>query len=154
MKTNSRFSQNGYAIRDIIWCNKHLRHTTTGKYDNNGLVVLNKVLGNLNLNFYHFSTLNGSGIWNSSLCKAMVRFNCIGNDRVVGDLAMHGARISSSMVSTYFTRNISISAPDKVTLWRAYWRNISNTLLQSCPLLTLLIWSVVDITCFTYYYAF
>ena len=36
MKTNSRFSRNVYAISDRIWCNKHLRHTTTEKYDNNG----------------------------------------------------------------------------------------------------------------------
>ena len=35
MKTNSRFSRNVYAISDRIWCNKHLRHTTTEKYDNN-----------------------------------------------------------------------------------------------------------------------
>ena len=35
MKTNSRFSQNVYTISDRIWCNKHLRHTTTEKYDNN-----------------------------------------------------------------------------------------------------------------------
>ena len=36
MKTNSWFSRNVYAISDRIWCNKHLRHTTTEKYDNNG----------------------------------------------------------------------------------------------------------------------
>ena len=36
MKTNSRFSRNVYAISDRIWCNKHLRHTTTEKYENNG----------------------------------------------------------------------------------------------------------------------
>ena len=36
MKTNSRFSRNVYAISDRIWCNKHLKHTTTEKYDNNG----------------------------------------------------------------------------------------------------------------------
>ena len=36
MKTKSRFSRNVYAICGRIWCNKHLRHTTTGKYDNNG----------------------------------------------------------------------------------------------------------------------
>ena len=36
MKTNSLFSLNAYAISDRIWCNKHLRHTTTEKYDNNG----------------------------------------------------------------------------------------------------------------------
>ena len=36
MNTNSRFSRNIYAISDRIWCNKHLRHTTTEKYDNNG----------------------------------------------------------------------------------------------------------------------
>ena len=35
MKTNSPFSRNVYAISDRIWCNKHLRHTTTEKYDNN-----------------------------------------------------------------------------------------------------------------------
>ena len=32
MKTNSRFPGT-YAISDRIWCNKHLRHTTTEKYD-------------------------------------------------------------------------------------------------------------------------
>ena len=32
---NSRFSRNVYAINDRIWCYKHLRHTTTEKYDNN-----------------------------------------------------------------------------------------------------------------------
>ena len=32
----SQFSRNVFAIRDRIWCNKHLRHTTTEKYDNNG----------------------------------------------------------------------------------------------------------------------
>ena len=36
METKSQFSRNVYAIRDRIWCNKHLRHTTTKKYDNNG----------------------------------------------------------------------------------------------------------------------
>ena len=36
MKTTSRFSRNVYVISDRIWCNKHLRHTTTEKYDNNG----------------------------------------------------------------------------------------------------------------------
>ena len=36
MKTDSWFTQNVYAINNIIWCNKHLRHTTTEKYDNNG----------------------------------------------------------------------------------------------------------------------
>ena len=36
MKTNSRFSRNVYTISDIIWCNKHLRHATTEKYENNG----------------------------------------------------------------------------------------------------------------------
>ena len=36
MKANSRFSRNGYAISDRIWCNKHLRHTATEKYDSNG----------------------------------------------------------------------------------------------------------------------
>ena len=35
MKTNSRLARNVYAVSDIIWCNKHLRHTTTEKYDNN-----------------------------------------------------------------------------------------------------------------------
>ena len=34
IKTKSRFSRNVYAISDRIWCNKHLRHTTTKKYDN------------------------------------------------------------------------------------------------------------------------
>ena len=37
MKTNSRFSKNVYAISNRIWYNKHLRHTTTEKYDNNGI---------------------------------------------------------------------------------------------------------------------
>ena len=32
MKTKSRFFRNVYAISDRIWCNKHLRHTTTEKY--------------------------------------------------------------------------------------------------------------------------
>ena len=36
MRTKSQFSRNVYIIRDRIWCNKHLRHTTTEKYDNNG----------------------------------------------------------------------------------------------------------------------
>ena len=36
MKTNSRFSRNVYTISDTIWCNKHLRHATTEKYENNG----------------------------------------------------------------------------------------------------------------------
>ena len=36
MKTKFQFSRNIYATRDRIWCNKHLRHTTTEKYDNNG----------------------------------------------------------------------------------------------------------------------
>ena len=36
MKTNSRFSRNVYEVSDRIWCNKHLRHTTTEKYDNDG----------------------------------------------------------------------------------------------------------------------
>ena len=31
MKTKSRFSRNVYAIGDRIWCDKHLRHTTTEK---------------------------------------------------------------------------------------------------------------------------
>ena len=35
MKTNTRFSRNVYPISDRIWRNKHLRHTTTEKYDNN-----------------------------------------------------------------------------------------------------------------------
>ena len=35
MRTKSQFSRNVYAIRDKIRCNKHLRHTTTEKYDNN-----------------------------------------------------------------------------------------------------------------------
>ena len=30
-----RFSRYVYAISDRIWCNKHLRHTATEKYDNN-----------------------------------------------------------------------------------------------------------------------
>ena len=36
MKTNSQFPRNVYVISDIIQYNKHLRHTTTKKYDNNG----------------------------------------------------------------------------------------------------------------------
>ena len=36
MKTNSRFSRYVCTISDIIWCNKHLRHTTREKYGNNG----------------------------------------------------------------------------------------------------------------------
>ena len=36
MKTNFRFSRNVYTISDRTWCNKHLRHTTTEKYENNG----------------------------------------------------------------------------------------------------------------------
>ena len=38
MKTNSRFSRDVYTISDRIWCNKHLRHTTTEKYENMGEV--------------------------------------------------------------------------------------------------------------------
>ena len=30
-----RFSRNVYTISDRIWCNKHLRHTTTETYENN-----------------------------------------------------------------------------------------------------------------------
>ena len=44
MKTNSRFSRNVYAISDRIWCNKHLRHTTTenmmGKVDTSDLMMI------------------------------------------------------------------------------------------------------------------
>ena len=101
--------------------------------------------------FDYFSILNCSGIWNSSPCKTIIRLSCIGNARVVGDLATHGARISATTVSTYFARNISISAPDRVTLWPAYWQNICNTFLQSGQSLILLIWSVVDIMCFVYH---
>ena len=36
MKTNSRFSRNVYAMSNRISCKKHLRHTTTEKYDNSG----------------------------------------------------------------------------------------------------------------------
>ena len=36
MKTKSRFSWNVYTISDKILCNKHLRHTTTEKYESNG----------------------------------------------------------------------------------------------------------------------
>ena len=36
MKTKSRFSRKVYATSDRLCCNKHLRHTTTEKYDNNG----------------------------------------------------------------------------------------------------------------------
>ena len=36
MKANSHFSRNVYTISDRIWCNKHLRQTTTKKYENNG----------------------------------------------------------------------------------------------------------------------
>ena len=39
VRTKSQFSRNVYAIPDRIWCNKHLRHTTTEKYDNNGKVL-------------------------------------------------------------------------------------------------------------------
>ena len=45
-KTNSRFSWNVYAISDRIWCNKHLRHTTTenmipmGKVDTSDLMMI------------------------------------------------------------------------------------------------------------------
>ena len=35
IKTNSRFSRNVYAIRNRIWCNNHLRQTTTETYDTN-----------------------------------------------------------------------------------------------------------------------
>ena len=35
MKTKSRFSWNVYTISDKILCNKHLRHTTTEKYESN-----------------------------------------------------------------------------------------------------------------------
>ena len=38
MRINSQFSWIIYAISDRIWHNKHLRHTTTEKYDNNGKV--------------------------------------------------------------------------------------------------------------------
>ena len=38
MKTKSQFSQNVNAISDRIWSNKHLRHTTTEKYDNKFIV--------------------------------------------------------------------------------------------------------------------
>ena len=47
MKTNSRFSRNVYAISNRIWCNKHLRHTTTeknmitmGKVDTSDLMMI------------------------------------------------------------------------------------------------------------------
>ena len=36
METNSRFARNVYAISDRVLCNKHLTHTATEKYDNNG----------------------------------------------------------------------------------------------------------------------
>ena len=36
MRTKSQFSRVVYAIRDRIWCNKHLRHTATEKYEYNG----------------------------------------------------------------------------------------------------------------------
>ena len=36
MNTNSRYSRNVYTISDRIWCNKHIMHTTTEKYENNG----------------------------------------------------------------------------------------------------------------------
>ena len=36
MKTNLRFSRNVCTISDRTWCNKHLRHTTTEKYEKNG----------------------------------------------------------------------------------------------------------------------
>ena len=34
MATKSRFPRDAYAINDKIWCNKHLRHTATEKYNN------------------------------------------------------------------------------------------------------------------------
>ena len=34
-KLKSRFSRNVYAISGSIWCNTHLRHTTTEKKENN-----------------------------------------------------------------------------------------------------------------------
>ena len=36
MKTKFQFYRNVYAIRDSLWCYKHLRYTATEKYDNNG----------------------------------------------------------------------------------------------------------------------
>ena len=36
MKTNPQFPRDVYAISDRIWCNKHLRHIATEKYENNG----------------------------------------------------------------------------------------------------------------------
>ena len=45
MKTKSRVSRSIYAISDRIWCNKHLRHTTTenmltmGKFDTSDLMM-------------------------------------------------------------------------------------------------------------------
>ena len=44
--TKSQFSRNVYAIRDRIWCNKHLRHTTTenmitmGKVDTSDFMMI------------------------------------------------------------------------------------------------------------------
>ena len=35
-ESKSWFPQIVYAVSDRIWCNKHLRHTTTEKYDNDG----------------------------------------------------------------------------------------------------------------------
>ena len=35
-KTNSQISRNVHAISDRMWCNSQVRHTATGKYDNNG----------------------------------------------------------------------------------------------------------------------
>ena len=45
-RTNSRFSRNVYAISNRIWCNKHLRQTTTknmitmGKLDTSDLMMI------------------------------------------------------------------------------------------------------------------
>ena len=38
MKTKYRFSRNVYAISDRLWCNKHLRHTTT-----ENMIIMGKV---------------------------------------------------------------------------------------------------------------
>ena len=46
IRTKSQFSRNVYGIRDRIWCNKHVRHTTTkkkitmGKVDTSDLIMI------------------------------------------------------------------------------------------------------------------
>ena len=57
MKTNSRFSRNVYAISDRIWCNKHLRHTTTEKYDNNGKGEYFRFDGDNNMSYIYILSI-------------------------------------------------------------------------------------------------